>query len=325
MNDDIESAPRDNPALAWARRTRMADEIFIEVHREVRRRRRRRLGIASAGVVVMTLIAITVRSPNVASLDAPRVTAAPSGMTVVAVPVQQTLPDGSTVELKDDAEIAVEYSVAARRVVLVRGEAHFQVVKDKARAFTVVAGGIEIRAVGTAFSVEVNQRAVDVHVTEGQIAVNPGAGAPGTADPSQEETGITGKKLGLAAGADFSEVVVAKGNRVTVDLARVAIPAAPVVVAVTESDLAERLSWRVPRLRFSGTPLADAIPMFNRHSRVHLVAGDAEVGRLKLSGTLRADDVESLVQLLQMEFGIRSEPRGSRALVLQASVSRNLD
>jgi transmembrane sensor len=82
-------------------------------------------------------------------------------------------------------------------------------------------------------------------------------------------------------------------------------------------DIAQRLSWRVPRLRFSGTPLVEAIPLFNRHSSLQLVIGDPEVGNLKLSGTLRADNTDSLVQLLQIEFAIKAEPRGKFEIVLR--------
>jgi transmembrane sensor len=91
----------------------------------------------------------------------------------------------------------------------------------------------------------------------------------------------------------------------------------PTVTPVSPAEISERLAWRVPRLRFSGTPLTEAIPMFNRHSRVQLVCGDSEVGKLKLSGALRADDIESLVQLLGAEFGIKTESTDQQQIILR--------
>ena len=57
------------------------------------------------------------------------------------------LPAGSRAELRDDARLSTEFTAGVRRVVLDRGEAHFEVQKDPARPFVVVAGRLEVRAV----------------------------------------------------------------------------------------------------------------------------------------------------------------------------------
>jgi transmembrane sensor len=88
------------------------------------------------------------------------------------------------------------------------------------------------------------------------------------------------------------------------------------VLSVPAAELAERLAWRVPRLEFSQTPLAEALELFNRHSRVRLVLGDADLGNLHLSGIVRADNTAALLQLLKSDFGLRSEPRGENEIVL---------
>ena len=93
---------------------------------------------------------------------------------------------------------------------------------------------------------------------------------------------------------------------------------APLATQVTTLDaraVAERLAWRVPRLEFSGTPLAQAIPLFNRHAGVRLVLDDAALGTLELSGVVRADNTDSLLRLLEGEFGITAEKRGEDVLL----------
>src|SRR6185312_8533669 len=95
---------------------------------------------------------------------------------VISQPERKTLVDGSVVELRDTAEIAVDYAGPLRRVTLRRGEALFQVAKNPARPFVVKAGGLEVRAVGTAFSVQIDGAAVDVLVTEGRVSVNQAGG-----------------------------------------------------------------------------------------------------------------------------------------------------
>jgi len=167
--------------------------------------------------------------------------------------------------------------------VLLAGEVHFQVTKDAARPFVVVASGVEVRAVGTAFSVDLGKHAVDVLVTEGRVAV--------TSPPAAVE-----------AAPAVAMVDAGQGTTVSLEVA-----GAAAVRSVPSGERRERLNWRVPLLEFSGTPLAEAIPMFNRHGRRHLVL-DPALGRLQLSGTLRADDTDSLFILLRNEFGIIAVP-----------------
>lgn len=266
-------------ALSWAVSSGAAGEVVRHVEARRRRRVRRRIagvaGIACLGLVGAWLF------PQAAATSAVPPIAAVS--TVVVAPETRTLADGSIVELRPGAAIRVEYGPSSRRVVLLAGEVHFQVTKDAARPFVVVASGVEVRAVGTAFSVDLGKRAVDVLVTEGRVAV--------TSPPAAEE-----------AAPAVAMVDAGQGTTVSIEVA-----GAAAVRSVPSGERRERLNWRIPLLEFSGTPLAEAIPMFNRHGRRHLVL-DPTLGRLQLSGTLRADDTDSLFILLRNEFGIIAAP-----------------
>lgn len=266
-------------ALSWAVSSGAAGEVVRHV--EARRRRRVRRRIAGvAGIACLGLVGAWLFPQAAATLAVPPIAAV---STVVVAPETRTLADGSIVELRPGAEIRVEYGPSSRRVVLLAGEVHFQVTKDAARPFVVVASGVEVRAVGTAFSVDLGKRAVDVLVTEGRVAV--------TSPPAAEE-----------AAPAVAMVDAGQGTTVSIEVA-----GAAAVRSVPSGERRERLNWRVPLLEFSGTPLAEAIPMFNRHGRRHLVL-DPTLGRLQLSGTLRADDTDSLFILLRNEFGIIAAP-----------------
>ena len=266
-------------ALSWAVSSGAAGEVVRHV--EARRRRRVRRRIAGvAGIACLGLVGAWLFPQAAATLAVPPIAAV---STVVVTPETRTLADGSIVELRPGAEIWVEYGSSSRRVVLLAGEVHFQVTKDAARPFVVVASGVELRAVGTAFSVDLGKRAVDVLVTEGRVAV--------TSPPATVE-------------ATPAVAMVDAGQGTTVSLE---VAGAAAVRSVPSGERRERLNWRVPLLEFSGTPLAEAIPMFNRHGRRHLVL-DPTLGRLQLSGTLRADDTDSLFILLRNEFGIIAAP-----------------
>lgn len=285
-----ESEPR-SAALDWVAAQGAGEHVFARVAARTRRRRSRRL--AALGTVAALVLAAGAawRWSHAAATPAP---AAPAPASVAASG-RQTLPDGSTVDLRNDAQISVAFDGTVRRVVLERGEAHFSVAKDPAKPFVVVAGGVAVRAIGTAFSVQFGAAAVEVLVSEGRVAVEPApAAAAATPPPAYAH--------------------LAAGHRVVVPL--VAPPTAVPVETVSAADLAARLAWRVPRLEFAATPLAEAVAALNRHTAVPLVLADPALGTLELSGSIRADSADSLLHLLAAEFGIRAERRPD-AIVLR--------
>ena len=82
------------------------------------------------------------------------------------------LKDGSVVTLNTASEIQVNYSDALRSVELIRGEALFDVAKNKARPFVVAAGDTSVRVVGTSFTVRhLDATPVQVLVREGIVDV----------------------------------------------------------------------------------------------------------------------------------------------------------
>jgi len=292
-------------ALDWARDAGASERVIRETERIVKRRQRRRMRRTALGAAALLAAGMVVAwrfaaRPAEAGLVA-RAEATKSA--VVATPERQVLPDGSMVELKDGAIIEANFSGPLRRVALKQGEALFHVAKNPARAFVVSARGVEVRAVGTAFSVQLGREAVEVLVAEGRVAVN--QIAPRALKTESVDASVAGDLAMLDA-----------GNRVVIDVgtpnAAAAVP--PQVIPVSREELAERLGWSVPRLEFSGTPLAEAIAIFNRHAagdrHVRLELGDASLGSLRLSGILRADNIDALLRLLENEFSIRAERRG---------------
>lgn len=270
--------------LDWPARAGAIDDVLFGLAQRRRQRRRRRTTLAAGLALVLGLTALwrTSRSEPVGEVEL-----APTRVAVLQ-PARQVLPDGSVVDLRSDAEIAVEFTPTRRRVVLRRGEAHFSVRKDAARPFVVAADGVEVRAVGTEFSVDLAAAAVAVVVNEGHVAVE---------QASPPDASLKEKKL-LAALAAGDRTVVAREQ-----------PAAPPVSGLSADELEAHLAWRVPRLEFSGVPLGELIALFNRHNREQLVLRDPQLAHVRLSGALRADHVEALLAMLAAEFGVRAERR----------------
>jgi len=217
---------------------------------------------------------------------------APPTVAPLALIEERLLPDGSKVELNRGAELRVEFTATERRVVLVRGEANFDVAKDPARPFVVWANGVAVRAIGTRFNVRLDPASVEVLVTEGRVAVN---------HPDTDPT---------------APLHVTAGNRTVVSLAPAA--PAPQVTVMPPAEIEARLAWQPRLLDFNDSYLGEIVAEFNRRNPVRLVIGDEALRELRLSATFRSDNVEGFVRLMESDFGMRAERRLNEEIVLQS-------
>lgn len=293
-------------AVDWVRRTGQADTFLATLDRHLQRRTRRRwAGAASAAaVLVVAGIVWTSMTPT-----KPITSATPSVIALGAA-AQQVLVDGSEVDLNEGADVAVAFSAESRRVALQRGMAHFRVAKSPV-PFVVAAGQVEVRAVGTAFATRLSPTGeVEVIVTEGVVAIDrpaPKSARASNAAPVAIKNGVSSSGPGRT---ERTLALLQAGNRLIVPAGDLAANLENGVATLTEEEMARSLDWRVPQLRFDGMPLAEAVPMFNRHSKIQLRLADAAVGAVKVSGTLRADTVAPLVRMLELEHGLKAVREG---------------
>jgi transmembrane sensor len=199
------------------------------------------------------------------------------------------LADGSTLELNTASAARVRFTAAERRVELESGEAHFEVAHDNARPFVVSAGGLTVRAVGTAFNVRYVSGAVEVTVTEGKVTVGPAFSA----------TGAT---------------LVAANQRLALPLAPAAAPV-PAIETLAPADVRAVLSWQRRVTDFSDTPLSEVTARFNRHNSLQLVIAEPALGSRRIGGMFALDDVEAFVRLLERDGIIRAERQGDTLLL----------
>lgn len=290
----VSSTPQRLDPLEWIGQAKAQPDLLRAIERQLGRRRRRRMVALAGSASVLLLSVLFWQAPWRSEPQAVATTA------VVRLPETASLPDGSVIELRPGAEYRLAYSDSVRRIELVSGEAHFQVAKNRARPFVVAVGAVEIRAVGTAFSVDRTQTEVAVLVTEGRVEVDR------VIEPLPGDRMIAPTTL----------ATLAPGDRTVLNLAE---PAAAQVQSLATAELSDRLSWRVPRLEFSGTPLDQAIPLFNEHSRIKVTLADPSLGAVRLSGVIRADNVETLRELLFEAHGIEAAFRSDTELVLSRS------
>ena len=273
------------PAIEWAITNGTVDQVFARVEAKLRQRRRTRLA-AAGSLGVLLAVGTALWQPARVATELPMAVVPTLAATI---PRKEILDDGTIVELRDGARLVVAFTAEVRRVRLVSGEAHFKVAKNPQRPFVVEAGGIDVRAVGTAFGVQLSAQAVEILVTEGRVVVEK------PAEATSAETAPRAHSFGR----------VDAGNKVIVEFAR--LPALVPVVAVTPAEIDERLAWRAPRLELNATPLAQALTFINQHSGVRLTLADPEIGKLELSGSIRADNAEPLLHLLRHEFDLEAD------------------
>jgi transmembrane sensor len=203
-----------------------------------------------------------------------------------------TLDDGTVLTLNTGSRVAVQYRERRRSVVLLDGQALFEVAHDKTRPFVVTAGERTVTALGTAFDVRLSREKLEVVLIEGSVAVE-----PGTADVAPQA---------LAA----ERIVLIPGERLTVAAAE---PQRPVV---RKADVQRAVSWKQGQLIFRNDRLADAVEEVNRYSKRQIVLTDEALGALRISGIVNTGKTEVFVETMTSYYPVRIAEASDERVVL---------
>ena len=214
------------------------------------------------------------------------------------------LPDHTTVFLNTNSWLEVNYSGQRRSVKLVRGEAHFDVFHQPARPFEVHAGSGLVRAIGTAFSVQIRKVNIEVVVTEGVVEVDALSdvvkqGSSKTEHPA-ETTEILIEVAGSCGGN--SKVQVKAGSMVTFDDEQI-----EQVKRLVEEQVEEKLSWRQGLLIFKDEPLQQVVAEVSRYTDLEIIIPERKSRELKIGGIFKVGDTESMFEALREGFGIHTQ------------------
>lgn len=229
------------------------------------------------------------------------------------------LADGSVITLNTATEMRVDYSEDRRQVELVQGQANFEVAKDADRPFVVIAGGGEVRALGTIFDVYESGRKVTVTLIEGKVAVVPNRAAVRQLKRQPEPATVDADAAGERASAPVSQangIVLAAGEQVT-------YATAGAVVERVTVDVPRATAWRQRKLDFSDTPILEAIAEANRYSREKIVLRAPELRDARISGIFEAGKNELFVEGLQSYFDLQVEYTDDHRIVLTARGDRH--
>lgn len=207
--------------------------------------------------------------------------------TYAAAPGRRTaivLADGSRVALDGGAEIRARLRRADRRIELTRGRAFFEVAHDPDRPFEVTGGGHVVRAIGTAFEVDLAAAGASYRVAllQGRVRVRDAQTGARATELSPGQV-----LLADAAGAE----------------------------RVSSTDVAAATAWRAGRLVLRGETLEAAAAELNRRGgRRILVEGAART--LRLSGAYSGDDPQTFARAIAAVHGLTVSQASDGAIVL---------
>ena len=197
-----------------------------------------------------------------------------------------TLADGSRVTLNTHTRGRAVVNSTERRFWLDEGEAYFEIEHDPSRPFVVMAGRDKVTVLGTKFSVRHEDGRTEVTVVEGRVRLDRADSGRGPSDP----------------------VVMTRNE------AAVAQSGSVLVIARSDQQVRDELSWREGQLAFDQLTLGEVAAEFNRYNQVQLVV-EGEAAGLKLSGNFDAHNVEGFARLAHEGFGLQVRRDGDRIVL----------
>jgi transmembrane sensor len=281
--------------------------LLTELFPPARKRSPRKLLYPAIAASVALLIAagwLVQRSSDLLRTPADRTIASVASAYETAIGERSTvrLPDQSLLTLNTNSLVNVTYNSTQRRVVLERGELNIEVAHDPRRPLSVVAAGKVVRAVGTAFNVQIIDEAqVELIVTDGSVMV---------VDDIEQRGSATDNERVQTIGT--TPRTVTKGERVLLGADRETIS------KVSDSALSAELSWRQGNLIFRGETLAVAIAEVSRYTPIKIEIADERLKDLRIGGLFKAGDVDGLLATLKDNFNIDSERLDAERVLLKA-------
>ena len=182
------------------------------------------------------------------------------------VPLQDT----SIASINSGSQIEVVFTPQQRRINLRKGEAWFEVAKDKSKPFIVEAGDARIRAVGTAFSVRRLATGSEVLVTEGTVEV-------WSSDGSAQRRLVTAGEHAFL-GQDARTIPVTR----------------------QPDEVNRKLAWREGKLVLTSQTLSEAVADFNRYSPKTIVIADPSLAAKRFIGQYQLDAPELFAKDVSM-------------------------
>ena len=185
-----------------------------------------------------------------------------------------TLPDGTRVHLNACSELICGRNFNGRqREVELIGEAYFEVAKDEKSPFVVKVGDLEIEALGTAFNIQ-------AYPDDGKISTYLSRGRVQVSSPTQS-------------------LIMEEG-----DLALYSLQSGRLAKSYSGDDWFHT-AWMQDELIFDNKPLDEIAKLLERYYNVEINIVDDDIVKTNFSGTLKNENLFSILEGLQITSNVR--------------------
>ncbi len=183
-----------------------------------------------------------------------------------------TLPDGSEVYLNANSEIRYPKKFKnSKRTVKIKGEAFFNITKDKKRPFVVQANNAFIKVLGTSYNVNINDQFVEVIVKTGKVEV-------------------------YSKQSSLPHIILLPGER-SVFLSNNEIK------KYTNSNK-NYLGWLNKKLVFKELPLSIVINDIMNTYHCNIELADSAIANLKITSTFDNDSIDDVLESISLAFNL---------------------
>ena len=203
------------------------------------------------------------------------------------------LSDGSTVKINTNSQVEIDFSRNKRIIRLLKGEAYFNVAKNKHRPFYVYAGDGLVQAIGTSFNVRLKLLdVIEVTVEEGVVAL----------------VALAKKESTTAENLDIVSSPLPESKKVLAELVAGQSTTFGNTVEKIEQiqtqELNRKLAWRQGVLVYENVPLRKVIDDISRYTNVTIEIADPSLRTLPIAGHFRVGEIEALFESLEITFGL---------------------
>ncbi len=184
-----------------------------------------------------------------------------------------TLEDGSTIQLNTGTAVNVTFSDDNRDIRLLQGEAAFTVARDPDRPFTVRSDSLYAHALGTIFSVRLQENRNSVTVLEHAVQV----------ETSESTT--------------TSPLIIKEGQQVSFSNSHG-------LGEVHAVDMNREIAWRRGKLIFEARPLEEVVDELNRYRRGRIVILNPTLRPLRVTGVFDVADPDAALRTIHRTLSI---------------------
>lgn len=210
-----------------------------------------------------------------------------SEITKIIVPKGQRstviLPDGSTVYLNSDSQLNFpSFFNSSKRKVQLIGEGFFKVSHDKSHPFVVETKGLDVEVLGTSFNVSSypDDQVITTYLQTGKVKISDSAGEDVFLSPSEA---FTFNKI-----THRSEKVVVEDQRFS--------------------------DWTIGLLTVEGETIGELVKKLERRFDVKIEFLDENVKQHLYTGSIKDQDLNTVMEALAFASSIKYERRGNKVL-----------